>query len=403
MPRNPLTVRRVAALVLRKWPKRALKTWSLWMLHSKRFVRKSPPVCESVKAWVAQHEGTDADVLLEACDASRTPPSTVEGELASDYLGRLETSFSEKYLAQVHGTRIIGRSGLVILPDGSYAIEPVYTRPILKRDVDYFDSPPRPVVRKEGSYFSLLAIWAKDGNYYHWLHDAVLRLYGVLERLPSEVRYVVPDDLQSFQRESLRVLGIQSHQLEFFSGQEIWELDTLYFSPATSNSGSSRSDALEWLRSSFLAGCGVEKSGGRRRLFLSRRLASYRRTTNEEAVEKLLQREGFETVMPEKLSLCEQVELFSQAEAVVGPHGSALTNIVFAPPGCVVVDMIPRAVKKKYVLWTLAEASGHRYWYFVADSVSKRKSEGRYVTGPLHRDVTIPLAKLELTLDRALS
>ena len=97
------------------------------------------------------------------------------------------------------------------------------------------------------------------------------------------------------------------------------------------------------------------------------------------------------------------MELFSQAEAVVGPHGSALTNIVFAPPGCVVVDMIPRAVKKKYVLWTLAEASGHRYWYFVADSVSKRKSEGRYVTGPLHRDVTIPLAKLELTLDRALS
>ena len=50
--------------------------------------------------------------------------------------------------------------------------------------------------------------------------------------------------------------------------------------------------------------------------------------------------DGFEAVRPETMSLSDQIMLFRQAEAIVAPHGSALTNLGFARPGCLVVELL---------------------------------------------------------------
>ena len=47
-----------------------------------------------------------------------------------------------------------------------------------------------------------------------------------------------------------------------------------------------------------------------------------------------------------------------------------------------------------YYFWTMADALGHEYWYFTADSVP---------SGRRQPDTSIPIDKLEATLARALS
>jgi capsular polysaccharide biosynthesis protein len=50
---------------------------------------------------------------------------------------------------------------------------------------------------------------------------------------------------------------------------------------------------------------------------------------------------GFERVVPEDLSFDEQVATFQKAEWMFGAHGAGLTNVIFSPLGCRLVEWIP--------------------------------------------------------------
>ena len=43
--------------------------------------------------------------------------------------------------------------------------------------------------------------------------------------------------------------------------------------------------------------------------------------------------------MPSSLSVADQIEVFSQAEIVVGPHGSGFANMVFASPQAKMIEI----------------------------------------------------------------
>ena len=73
---------------------------------------------------------------------------------------------------------------------------------------------------------------------------------------------------------------------------------------------------------------------------------------------------GFECVRPERLDLEGQIEAFSAARVIAGPHGSGLANIGFAPPGCVVVDLLLSTVPDPWIC-RLSAVLGHRYAYCV--------------------------------------
>ena len=67
----------------------------------------------------------------------------------------------------------------------------------------------QPVVRKHcGAYFSLIHLWSTTRNYYHWMHDSLKRLYGILEYLPDDTE--VHDPVQTSVR--------SNEKPSFFSG-----------------------------------------------------------------------------------------------------------------------------------------------------------------------------------------
>ena len=353
--------------------------------------RPATPICESVKQWSGALPDVKCRVLMSATVIHRNLPATVEPIIAEAYSSRTSSNMAERYLARISGAKIVGHNGLVVLPDGKYAAEAIYTKALLQQDSDYAAPPPRKMMKMGGSYFSLLVIWSKDGGYYHWLHDTLQRLYGVIDWLPDDVKYIVPANMRPWQVETLRLMGIRDEQLAYFDANEVWELETLYFAPPTTNSGSSRRDAEEWLRDRILAAYQIQLRPGHRRIFISRRHIWQRRLANEDAVVALLQNYGFETCTPETLSFRDQVALFAEAEIVVSTHGSALANILFAPPGLVLVDMVDTTMKSwGYVFWTMCEALGHHYWYFSTDSVERAGSQP---------DALVQVEKLEATLE----
>jgi capsular polysaccharide biosynthesis protein len=97
-----------------------------------------------------------------------------------------------------------------------------------------------------------------------------------------------------------------------------------------------------------------------RRIYLDQRSSFLRPLCNEAALIEGLSALGFVPVRLDGLSLADQVRLFRQAEAVVSPHASDLTNLGFCRPGCLVVECLMDA----YVDWSyrnLAAVSDLRY------------------------------------------
>jgi capsular polysaccharide biosynthesis protein len=112
--------------------------------------------------------------------------------------------------------------------------------------------------------------------------------------------------------------------------------------------------ACAWLRSLF-----PEKGAGAEKLYLHRGGAG-RRLANEAELEKALSARGFVSIHPDKFSATEQAKLLSSARFVVAPHGAALVNLVFAPPGAMLFELFhPQHKNRCYA--NLAAACGHRY------------------------------------------
>ncbi|TCO06895.1 uncharacterized protein DUF563 [Natronoflexus pectinivorans] len=67
-----------------------------------------------------------------------------------------------------------------------------------------------------------------------------------------------------------------------------------------------------------------------RKIYISRQDASVRKFTNDEEIsDVLLRRYDIETVIPGKLSLNEQAELFHNSYFIISPHGAGLTNLIW--------------------------------------------------------------------------
>ncbi len=96
----------------------------------------------------------------------------------------------------------------------------------------------------------------------------------------------------------------------------------------------------------------------RPKLFL-RRKSGARHIVNEAEIQEALVARGFVVLEPERLTLEEQVAVYSGAGMIVGATGAAITNLVFCPPDCPTVVMIPKFRQTAYWYWRgMAAAAG---------------------------------------------
>jgi capsular polysaccharide biosynthesis protein len=98
------------------------------------------------------------------------------------------------------------------------------------------------------------------------------------------------------------------------------------------------------------------------------------------------------------MSVAEQIRTFAGASVIVSPHGAALANLVFASPGCTVIELFPPGcVLPDY--WRLASSvPGVTYRYLSAwpDSSTAQNRPMAIVS-----DIAVDLTALGTMLDES--
>jgi hypothetical protein len=124
--------------------------------------------------------------------------------------------------------------------------------------------------------------------------------------------------------------------------------------------------AAPWALNSLRARFRIPDTTPSRRLFISRTGSKSRRILNWPVIEPILISFGFAVLNVEDLTLDEQIAAFAEAAYVAGVHGAGLTNILFAPPGLRVLEILPPLVAT-HAYWRLSHGLGHHYHALVAD------------------------------------
>lgn len=178
------------------------------------------------------------------------------------------------------------------------------------------------------------------GAYGHFLLDGLCSLALSHQTIRSEdLKIIVPQFLPLRVRDVLADLGFSRDQLIVAEGTVLARDMVLSNMLTGANCFAPNREIIAGLREFT----GAKRNGTpSRRIYLSREGAYSPRTVRNEAkVIAAFQAHGFELVSPASLSFRQQIDLFSQAKVIAGNHGSAFANMVFAPPGAQIIDLMP--------------------------------------------------------------
>lgn len=90
------------------------------------------------------------------------------------------------------------------------------------------------------------------------------------------------------------------------------------------------------------------------------------------------------------MSLLEQIQLFANAEIVIGPHGAGMANILFCDPGTKVVELFSRDMRN-YCMLNIAEIVGLDYWYLSDPPSAEPSPHLNHITYSRNYNVNIAL------------
>lgn len=200
----------------------------------------------------------------------------------------------------------------------------------------------------------LLTAWPQ--NYFHWLIQTVPRLLAIRD-LGFEEHLVLPEsfELQGFHRESAQYVGIALDDATRIATPVLRSKRlTVVHNPDDHPS------LLGRMATTMRERAPGEFGEPSRRVYVSRRSASYRRVVNDDEIESLARSRGFEIVSFENLSFGEQVTLMSGCRLLLGPHGAGLANLVFMSAGGTVIEFLD-SQRPNRLYFELASVMGLRH------------------------------------------
>lgn len=227
---------------------------------------------------------------------------------------------------------------------------PRFTANILGGDVRSFDA-------VDSSTDVLCPLIPRYRNYYHWTVETLPKL-RLLDRFRRETgrepTLLLPDDPPSWMLESFSLLGGDEFSVRYAKNPVYLAESVLVHSFIDTVSP----EEHQWFKrqtAHLRDDSGIDQS---RRVYVSRASARERRVNNYTALLDVLAAYGFETYRLEELSVAEQVQLFANAEVVVGPHGAGLSNLIYSED-VTVVELFGDNLKQNFS--RIAETAGFEY------------------------------------------
>jgi len=213
-------------------------------------------------------------------------------------------------------------------------------------------------------------------NYYHWMCEAILRLW-IVRNIKDNMILLLPD---------------YYGKTDFIMGSlEPFNLKNIYFIPSKKSvlirnlclpqikpiCDSYHVDKLNQIRNFYLDY--FQQSKNRpihlgERLYISRKKASRKKVVNELDVEKILAKYDFNIIDNEDYSFMEQVGIYSNARYLISIHGSGLTNMLFMKDRSSVLEIHKKKTntldRPSFVFWYQAAALGFKYYHQMSDPLT---------------------------------
>lgn len=135
-----------------------------------------------------------------------------------------------------------------------------------------------------------------------------------------------------------------------------------------------------------------------RRLYVRRTSGRNRPLIGEAALIGRLVPMGFEVVAFEDHDVEGQARLVSEAEALVSIHGAGMTNMLYAPEGCLVVELsnLQTLLKRFGDFNPLAQVAGVQYCHVFADHDFPDKHAVPVISRDGHRGVDLSVPEVEI-------
>jgi capsular polysaccharide biosynthesis protein len=257
----------------------------------------------------------------------------------------------------------------------------------------YFTSPKK----YKGVVFNMLAGGGPIINYGHWLVDVLPRIYllkksGWFDRVDW---FVVPNYSYDFQKDSLKLLGIDENRIIQGSDQLHITADVLIASTAPRGERSYLMPAwmVEFHRESFLNNQLVTNKFSPV-VYISRRDGTTRKVLNEDKLIDLLEPYGFKAYELSKLSFIEKVNLFFNAKVILSVVGAGLSNVVYCRKEAKVIEIFPEVLVDTFN-YNLVKSVGVDYYYLIC----KSETQAKKLTKANNTDLTVDLDQLKEVLD----
>lgn len=306
--------------------------------------------------------------------------------------------YPDTFVLCVPGGRVAGGRGSVIAHDGKMLFDVSVDWSAGGRDAARHPLLQRRKLAKSERLAGTSTVLAtsESARFFHWMTDALPRLQILRKAGPvrwEEIdHFVISDGIPAI-RESLSLLGIRDERVVVTRPDSYLLCDWLVVPSLPGAPGNVPPWAIDFLRTELLKSAPLTRG---KRIYLSRAKASGRKILNEEEILPLLARRGFLCVTLEEMSLANQIALFSEAEAIVAPHGAGLTNLAWCAPNTKVLEIFsPLYVNLCY--WAIASLTQADYYYLLgsADDLVADVNDARFFL----ENISLDSVALERTLD----
>ena len=242
---------------------------------------------------------------------------------------------------------------------------------------------PLQAVHVPGICVNIYTLWSD--NFWHFLYDCLAKVNSLIEVYPTcNLIILMPDSLTSQQRDLIDCVLPENYSVQYYPYGTWVKIDRLLVPSFVTRraNGFLPFSYYEFLRNSVFSHFGFTRAQQpTERIYLSRAGAKHRRVLNETEVSSFLEKFGFKTVLPESLSLRDQIDLFRKAEAIISPHGAALAATVFSNKIKALI-MYPNDAPTSF-FYTQLKGLGQEHYFLTGGKSSEEN------------DFSVDIAKLE--------
>lgn len=320
-----------------------------------------------------------------------------------------------KYAAVIEDTEVIGGSSVIILDeqyvlyDLKYALNNTNTD-FTDEAIQYYNNDKIVMdANNIDGYFknAITLINNYSSNYYHFVLEVIAK-FEVLSKLsiPTEVPLLIDNiclHVPQF-RQAIELFNKDHREIKWVKKGLRYKVEFLYHIKCPNiippnyhqilkikaNHNLFDFTTLEFVRKNVLKKLPKDYKGYKR-IFLSRKNASARRTYNEEDVIKLVEKYNFSIIYVEEKSLEEQAAIFNEAELILGPTGAAFTNMIFCKSTCKIICFTNYAIDLS-IFSTIANLIGIDMQYIYDKTLTLDSNSN------IHSSFNIDLLQLEEAL-----